>query len=134
MLCESVAMVAARVVGNDAAITVGGLSGQLELNCFIPLIAHDLLESIALLANVTRLFAERCVRGCEAERERAESLVEHSLAAATALAPEIGYDAAAEIAKEAFASGRTVREVAAERSGLPSEALAALLDARGARR
>ena len=130
VLCEAVAMVAARVVGNDTAITIGGLSGQLELNCFVPLIAHDLLESIALLANVTRPFAERCVLGVEAQRERAAALVEQSLAGATALAPEIGYDAAAEIAKQALARGRTVREVAAERSGLAPERLEALLDAR----
>ncbi len=130
VLCESVTMVAAQVIGNDAALTIGGLGGQLELNTFLPLIAHNLLESIALLANVSRLFAERCVRGLEAHVEHAERQVERSLAMASALAPEIGYDRAAEIAKAAHESGRTVREIAAERGLLAPAELERLLDPR----
>ncbi len=122
VICESVTMVAAQVVGNDAAITVGGLGGQLELNVFIPVIAHNLLLSIELLANVSRVFVDRCIAGIQANPERAQQLVEQSLAMCTALAPIIGYDAAAAIAKEAHTSGRTVREVALEQGVLePAE-------------
>ncbi len=130
VLCESVIQVAAQVVGNDAAVALGGLSGQLELNTMIPLLARNLLESIRLLAAVSRLFAERCVEGIEAERERAAEWVERSLAMATVLAPRIGYDRAAEIAKEAARSGRTIREICLERAVLPRAELEALLDAR----
>jgi len=130
VLCESVIQVAAQVVGNDAAVALGGMTGQLDLNVMIPLVARNLLESIRLLANVTRLFAERCVAGIEVDRERATAMVERSLSMATALTPEIGYDAAAAIAKEAFASDRSVREVARERAGLSPERLDALLDPR----
>ncbi len=130
VICESVTQVCAQVIGNDAAVAVGGMSGQLELNAFVPLIARNLLESIELLAAACRIFAERCLAGLEADRERAAASVEQSLAMATALVPEIGYDAAAEIAKEAFASGRTVREVCLERGGLAPERLEALLDPR----
>ena len=130
VICESVTMVAAQVVGNDAAITIAGLGGQLELNAFLPLIAHNLLGSIELLARASRLLAERCIEGLEADTERAGVLVERSLALATALVPEIGYDAAARIAKEALDTGRGVRDVAADRSGLPPDTLARLLDPR----
>jgi fumarate hydratase class II len=128
VICEAVAMVSAQVIGNDAAIAVGGLSGHLELNAFVPLIAHDLLQSIELLANAGRLLAERCVDGIEADAQRATAWVERSLAMATALAPRIGYDAAAAIAKEAYESGRTIREVCRERSGIPPDELERLLD------
>jgi fumarate hydratase class II len=131
VICESVTQVAAQVIGNDAAIAVSALSGQLELNVFLPVIARNLLESVRLLANVTSVFAERCVEGIEANRERAASFVEHSLAMVTALAPRLGYDAAAEIAREAVASGRTVREICRERQVLPPDELDALLDPRG---
>jgi fumarate hydratase class II len=130
VLCESVTQVAAQVIGNDAAIGVGGLSGQLELNAFIPLITRNLLESIRLLANVSGLFVDKCLAGLAADAERAASLVERSLALATALVPRIGYDAAAEIAKEAWRSGRSVREVCLERKLLPPRELEALLDPR----
>ena len=123
VICESVNMVAAQVVGNDAAITVGGLAGQLELNVFIPVIAHNLLESIRLLANVSRLFVDRCIAGIRAKEGRAESLIEQSLAMSTALAPILGYDEAAAIAKEAYASGRTVREIALAKGVLESRDL-----------
>ena len=125
---EVLTQVAAQVVGNDAAIALGGLSGQLELNTFMPLIARNLLESIRLLTSASALFAERCIAGLEADRARAAALVEQSLMLATALAPRIGYDAAAALAKEAHESGRSLREVARERNVLPEAELDALLD------
>ncbi|HVS14630.1 MAG TPA: class II fumarate hydratase [Thermoanaerobaculia bacterium] len=125
---EAVAMVAARVIGNDAAIAWAGASGNFELNVMMPVIARDLLQSIELLAGSCRLFAERCVDGLEANRERAAELVERSLAMVTALAPRIGYDRAAGIAKEAFTSGRTVRAVAREQGVLSDEEIEAVLD------
>ncbi len=130
VICESVTMVAAQVVGNDAAITVGGLGGQLELNVFIPVIVHNLLQSIELLANVSRVFVDRCIAGIQANAERAQELVEQSLAMCTALAPLIGYDMAAAIAGEAHASGRTVRAVALEKGVLDPEELDRALDPR----
>ncbi len=94
----------------------------------MPVMAWDLLESIRLLAAVSRNFEERCIRGLEADRERATGFVEQSLAMCTVLAPEIGYEKAAAIAKEAYQTGRTVREVARERSGLTASRLDELLD------
>jgi fumarate hydratase class II len=131
VICESVTQVATQVVGNDAAVTVGGLSGHLELNVFIPVIARNLLESIRLLASVANLFVEKCLDGLRADRERAESLVEGSLAMVTVLAPVIGYDAAAAIARESLDSGRTVRALCLEKGVLPPDELEALLDPRG---
>jgi fumarate hydratase class II len=128
VVCESVAMVDAQVIGNDAAVALGGLSGHLELNAFIPVIAHNLLESIEILSNASRVLVDRCIAGIEADEERAASLIEASLAMCTALAPLIGYDAAASIAKEAWATGRTVREIARERGVLPPEELERALD------
>ena len=130
VLCETVIQVAAQVVGNDTAVALGGLGGQLELNAMIPLIARNLLESIRLLANAVRLFAERCIDGLEADRERARALVEHSLAMVTVLVPRIGYDRAAAIAREAAETGRTVRAICLEQQVLPREELESLLDAR----
>ena len=127
---EVLTQVAAQVVGNDAAVALGGLAGQLELNTFLPLVARNLLSSIALLASAVRLFADRCIAGLEADAARAEALVEQSLMLATALAPRIGYDAAAALAKEAAATGRTLREVARARNVLPDAELAVLLDPR----
>jgi fumarate hydratase class II len=128
VICESVTQVCAQVIGNDAAVTLGGLSGHLELNVFIPVIARNLLESIRLLANVSEIFVDRCIDGLEADAERAASLIENSLAMVTVLAPRIGYDAAADIAKECFKSGRTVRELCLEKKVLPAAELEALLD------
>jgi len=125
---EAVLMVAAQVVGNDAAITIAGMSGVFELNVMMPLIAYDLLQSIEIVAHVSRLLAEKCVEGIEANRERCEELVERSLAMVTALVPKIGYDAAAEIAKEAMRTGKTVRELCRERNVLPEAELAEALD------
>ena len=128
VICEVVLQVSAQVIGNDAAIAVAGFSGQLELNVFVPLIARNLLASISLLASASRVFEQKCLAGIEARPERAEALVEESLAMVTALVPAIGYDAAAEIAKEAWRTGRRVREICRERALLPDEELARLLD------
>jgi fumarate hydratase class II len=125
---EAVLMVAAQVVGNDAAITVAGMSGNFELNVMMPVIAYDLLQSIAILAAAARLLAERTVAGIEANRERCAELVERSLAMVTSLVPRIGYDAAAEIAKESVRTGRTVREICREKKVLPDDELAEALD------
>jgi fumarate hydratase, class II len=111
---EVVTQVAAQVIGNDAAITIGGMQGHFELNVFVPLIARNILDSVKLLASASRLFAEKCVDGIEAQRENAQRYAELTLSAATALNPYIGYDKASEIVKEAAASGRSLREVARE--------------------
>ena len=104
---EVVTQVAAQVIGNDQAITVGGLQGHFELNVFVPMMARNLLDSIKLLASASRLLAEKCVDGIEANREQNERYAELTLSAATALNPYIGYDKAAEIVKKAAASGRS---------------------------
>ncbi len=109
---EVVTQVAAQVIGNDSAIAIGGMQGHFELNVFVPLIARNLLDSIELMAAAARLLAEKCVDGIEANRETCERYAELTLSAATALNPYIGYDRAAEIVKEASASGRSLREVA----------------------
>ncbi|MBI3016180.1 MAG: class II fumarate hydratase [Candidatus Tectomicrobia bacterium] len=127
---EMLTMVAAQVIGNDAAITIGGQGGNFELNVYMPVMGYNLLQSIELLARGTRTFTSRCIRGLEANRQRCEEMVEKSLAMCTALAPRIGYDAAAAIAKEAYTSGRTVREVAREKRVLPEDELNAVLDPR----
>jgi len=127
---EAVTLAAAQVIGYDAAITLGGLGSIFELNLMMPLIAHDLLSSIELLANASWALATQCVEGIEADTERIEQQVEQSLALATALAPHIGYDRAAEVAKEAYRSGRTVRQVAEEWEVLPRDALSEVLDPR----
>jgi fumarate hydratase class II len=103
-------MVAGQVIGNHMAVTVGGMQGHLELNVFKPLIGANVLRSIDLLAVAMDSFAERCVEGIEPNRGRIEELVERSLMLVTALAPEIGYDNAAKIAKHAHAEGLTLRE------------------------
>ncbi|MBS1869929.1 MAG: class II fumarate hydratase [Actinobacteria bacterium] len=126
---EVVLQVSAQVIGNDAAITVGGLQGQFELNVRIPLIARNLLQSVRLLASTSRLFAEKCVDGIEANLAGCERSAESTLAVATALNPFIGYDKATEIVKEATASGRTLREVALE-AGVEESVLAEALDLR----
>jgi fumarate hydratase class II len=126
---EVVLQVGAQVVGNDTAITIGGMQGQFELNVRIPLIARNLLESIRLLASTSRLFAEKCVEGIEPNLAGCERSAESTLAVATALNPHIGYDKAAEIVREAAASGRTLREVALEQ-GVDEAVLAEALDLR----
>jgi fumarate hydratase, class II len=126
---EVVTQVAAQVIGNDAAIAIGGLQGHFELNVFVPLIARNLLDSIKLLASASRLLAEKCVDGIEANREVCERYAELTLSAATALNPYIGYDRAAEIVKAAAASGRSLREVARE-TGVEDAVLDEALDYR----
>jgi fumarate hydratase class II len=126
---EVVTQVAAQVIGNDQAITVGGLQGHFELNVFVPLMARNLLDSIKLLASAARLFAEKCVDGIEANREQLEHYAELTLSAATALNPYVGYDKATEIVKEAAASGRSLREVARE-MGVEDSVLDQALDYR----
>jgi fumarate hydratase, class II len=126
---EVVTQVAAQVVGNDAAITVGGLQGHFELNVFVPVIARNLLQSIALLASACRLLAEKCVDGIEANREVCERYAELTLSAATALNPYVGYDKASEIVKEAVVSGRPLRDIARD-AGVSDEILDKALDFR----
>jgi fumarate hydratase class II len=126
---EVVTQVSAQVIGNDAAITLGGLQGHFELNVFVPLLARNLLQSIRLLAAAARLLADKCVDGIEANREVCERYAELTLSAATALNPYVGYDKASEIVKEAVASGRSLREVARE-AGVDDETLARALDYR----
>jgi fumarate hydratase class II len=124
---ESLVMICAQVIGHDATITWGCAAGNFELNVMMPVIAYDLLDSIELLSAGVRNFTLRCVNGIEANRDKTGALVEQSLAMATALTPEIGYDRAAAIAKEAYQTGRTVREVAIEKSGLSADKIAELL-------
>jgi fumarate hydratase, class II len=126
---EVVTQVAAQVIGNDTAITVGGMQGHFELNVFVPLLARNVLDSVKLLAAASRLFAEKCVDGIVANRETCEHYAELTLSAATALNPYIGYDRGAEIVKEAAASGRSLREVAREK-GVDEATLDEALDYR----
>ncbi|MDX2152295.1 MAG: class II fumarate hydratase [Bryobacteraceae bacterium] len=128
VIAESLVMACAQVVGHDAAIAWCCAGGHFELNAMMPLMAYDLLDSIELLANSAETFRARLVEGLEADPARAEGYIEQSLALVTSLVPEIGYEKAAGIAKEAYSTGRTVREVGAERSGLVPERLAELLD------
>jgi fumarate hydratase class II len=126
---EVVTQVAAQVIGNDTAISIGGMQGHFELNVFVPLLARNILDSVKLLASASRLFAEKCVEGIEANRENCERYAELTLSAATALNPYIGYDRATEIVKEAAASGRSLREVAREK-GVEDSVLDEALDYR----
>jgi fumarate hydratase class II len=128
VLCESMMMVCSQVFGNDATITWAGANGNFELNVMMPVMAHNILESIRLLGNVADAFTEKCVVGIEANEERCRELVELSMAMVTSLAPKIGYDRAAEIAKESARTGRTVRELCQEKKILPEKELNAALD------
>jgi fumarate hydratase class II len=127
---EAVTMVAAQVMGNHTTITVGGMGSYFELNVMMPVMAYGLLQSISLLASASRVFAEKCVSGITVNEARCRELLEGNLSLATALAPKIGYDTAAAIAKEAFARGMTAREVAKEKKVLPDAELDQVLDAR----
>jgi fumarate hydratase class II len=128
VMSESMMMVCAEVFGNDTAITWAGANGNFELNVMMPVMAHDLLESIRILANVVDAFCEKCVTGIKANKERCAELVELSMAMVTALAPKIGYDKAAEIAKESVRTGKTVRELCREKKILPEKELESALD------
>src|SRR5436190_9994451 len=125
---EMLTMVAAQVIGCDAAITAGGMQGHFELNTFKPMIAHNLLFAMQILSNGCRAFADKCVAGLEANRERCEELIEKSLMLATALRPKIGYDASAKLAQEAYKTGKTVRQLATEKNLMPKDELDKLLD------
>ena len=127
---EALIMVCARVIGNDATVTLAAQSGNFELNVMMPVLADALLESVSLLANAMNAFREKCVMGIEANRERAAALVEQSLAMVTALAPHIGYDRASALAKQAWREGRTIRELALEQGVLPPDALNRAIDPR----
>jgi fumarate hydratase, class II len=128
VMCESVMQVCAQVFGNDTAVYWGGANGNLDLNVMMPVMGHNILESIRLLVNVLRIFQDKCVAGILANRARCEELVEYSMAMVTSLAPIIGYDRAAEIAKESAKTGKTVRAICMERHILPEAELAHALD------
>jgi fumarate hydratase class II len=128
VMCESVLQVAAHVIGCDATITICGQAGNFELNVMMPVMALRLLEAITFSASVVDAFVDKCVVGIEANKERSEEMIEKSLAMVTSLAPVIGYDAAAKIAKESFTTGKTVREVALAHKVLPPDKLAKILD------
>ena len=133
VICESVVQVACQVVGYDAAVTAaatGGVGSILELNVGLPLIAYNLLTAVHLLARAAGTFVEKCLRGLTANEARCRQLVEQSLMMVTVLAPRIGYDAAAALAKEAHATGSTIREIALAKKVLPPDELDKLLDAR----
>ncbi len=129
VIAESAAMVSAQVIGNDATVALAGASGNFELNVMLPVIAHNLLQSIELLATTADNFTDQLVVGLQAT-DRGPALVEQGLMLATALAPEIGYDKAADLSKEAYKTGKTIREVAREKTDLSEEELNRLLDAR----
>ena len=130
VMAEALIMTAGQVIASDSAILQGGLGSYFELNMMMPLMAYNLLNSIQWMANAVVAFTERCLVGIQADRERCQEHLERNLALATGLAPTIGYDRAAEISKEAFLSGQTVRQVALEQKVLPEEALDRALDPR----
>jgi len=128
VMAESLIQVCARVIGNDSCITLCGLGGYFELNTMMPLMAAAMLESIDLLTNATTLFGDRCLTGLQADRKRCTELMEQSLSLVTSLAPAIGYDRAAELAKQALHEGKTIRELLLAERILPAEELDRLLD------
>jgi fumarate hydratase class II len=132
VMSEMMLQVAAQVIGNDATIAfaASGLGSTFELNVMMPVMAYNLLQSIELLSRAARVFADQCVAGITANKDRCESLVEQSLAMCTSLAPIIGYDQAAEIAKKSLQTGKTVRQVAIESNLMDRAALDRALDPR----
>ncbi len=128
VMAEAVIQVAAEVIGNDTTVTLAGMSGNFELNVMMPVMAYNLLESIRLLTNVLILFRTKCVEGIEANREHCESLIEKSLMLTTPLVPKLGYDKAAELAKEAYKKGKTIREIVLEKRLLSPKELDRILD------
>jgi fumarate hydratase class II len=127
---EAVAMVAAQVMGNDATIAIAGQSGNFQLNVMLPVIAHNLLQSIELLSNASRALADSAIAGFTVKEERIASALERNPILVTALNPVIGYEKGAKIAKQAYAEGRSIRELAAEQTDIPKEELDKLLDPR----
>jgi len=128
VIAGALIMAAGQVIGNDAAITLGGLGSVLEQNSMMPLIAHNLIQSVEILANSALAFSDKCVAGIEADVQRCKALLERNLALATALAPIIGFDRASEISCEAYRTGKTIREVALQKNVLPVEQLDEILD------
>ena len=128
VMSESMMMVCSQVIGNDACVTWAGANGNFELNVMMPVMAHNLLESIRLLANSAEAFTDKCVNGILANRDRCRELVELSMAMVTSLAPKIGYDRAAEIAKESASTGRTVRDLCLSKKIVPEDELNRILD------
>ena len=128
VICEAMIQGCAQVIGNDMAITIGGQGGVFELNLMLPLIAHNLTNSITILSNSTNIFTEKLITGLKANKEKCASYIEGSLAMCTSLAPVIGYDKAAQIAYKAFNSGKTVREIAMEDNVLDKNKLDEILD------
>ena len=131
VICESVIQVAAQVIGNDAAVTYGGFGGVgslIDLNVAMPMMASNVMDSINLLANVSNVFREKLLEELQVNEKRCNDLIEGSLAMCTSLAPVIGYDSAADIAKMAYKEGKTVREVALERKVLDEAKLSELLE------
>ena len=128
VICEAMIQVCGQVIGNDTAITIGGQGGVFELNLMLPLIAHNLTNSIKILSNGIRVFTDKLIMDLQANEEKCSGYIEGSLAMCTSLAPVIGYDKAAQIAHKAFESGKTVREIATEEKVLDKEQLDRLLD------
>jgi fumarate hydratase class II len=128
VICEAMIQTSAQVIGNDVAITQGGLGGFFELNVMLPLIAHNLLQSIEILTGATKMFKEKLIDGIQVDEKVCSDYIEGSLAMCTSLAPVIGYDKAASIAHKAYETGKTVREIALEDAVLPEDELAQLLD------
>jgi len=128
VIAESMAQVCAQVIGNDATITYGGASGLLDLNVMLPVMAHNLLESEELLTNACIMFADKCLIGLQANKEKCEQQIEWSMSMVTSLAPVIGYDKASQIAKQAVKEGKTVRQLCLEQTILPEAELNQLLD------
>jgi fumarate hydratase class II len=127
VICESVIQVCAQVIGNDAAISIGGLGGFFELNTMLPLIAYNLIQSIELLSSAADLLAKKCISGITANTDQCQNNIQKSLAIVTSLVPHIGYDRAAEIAKKAHAEGKTIETVALEENILPEQELKTIL-------
>ncbi len=130
VICEMTMMVAAQVIGNDTAVAWAGANGNFELNVMMPVLAHNLIESAEILGSAATVLREKAIEGLVADEDRTTELLERNIIVVTALAPKIGYDLAAKVAKEAFASGRTVRDVALEMEVLPPDELDASLDVR----
>ncbi len=128
VIAESVCQVSAQIIGNDTVITVAGQSGNFELNVMMPVIAYNILKSIKLLSNVSEIFVDKCIDGIKANEERCNECLEKSLAMVTALVPKIGYDKAAEIAKEAYENNKTIRGLLIEKKVLPEEEINKILD------
>jgi fumarate hydratase class II len=131
VLCEAVTQVAAQVFGNDAAVAFGGSQGNFELNVYVPMIARNVLESVALLTNVCRVFADRCVDGIEVDEDRCRAYAESSPSLGTSLNPYLGYEKASELVKASVASGRSIRDLVLDEGLMEPEELDRALDVLG---